>query len=88
MSTRNLLVGKGRPARKDNNLTAICEQTENVGASTSHNPMGLHGLLHGLLYILLLLLLLPSNTEQVGSYVSDLYSGGGRFENRAGYKLV
>jgi hypothetical protein len=24
--------------------------TENVGASTSHNPMGLHGLLQGWLY--------------------------------------
>jgi hypothetical protein len=24
---------------------------ENVGASTSHNPMGLHGLLQGQLYI-------------------------------------
>jgi hypothetical protein len=25
MSTRNLPVGKGRPARKDYNLTDICE---------------------------------------------------------------
>jgi hypothetical protein len=25
MSTRNLLEGKGRPARKADNLTAICE---------------------------------------------------------------
>jgi hypothetical protein len=25
MSTRNLPEGKGRPARKANNLTAICE---------------------------------------------------------------
>jgi hypothetical protein len=25
MSTRNILVGKGRPARKADNLTAICE---------------------------------------------------------------
>jgi hypothetical protein len=43
MSTRNLPGYKGRPARKADNLTAIC--LENVGASTSHNPMGLHGLL-------------------------------------------
>jgi hypothetical protein len=27
MSTRNLPVGKGRPARKADNLTAICEPT-------------------------------------------------------------
>jgi hypothetical protein len=49
MSTRNLPRDKGRPARKDDNLTAICEPDclENVGASTSHNPMGLHGLLQG-----------------------------------------
>jgi hypothetical protein len=44
--------GKGLPARKAHNLTAICEpmSRENVGASTSHNPMGLHGLLQGQLY--------------------------------------
>jgi hypothetical protein len=41
---------KGWPARKADNLTAICEPTvENVGASTSHNLTGLHGLLQGLL---------------------------------------
>jgi hypothetical protein len=47
MSARNLPGGNGRPARKADNLTAICEPTvwESVGASTSHNPMGLHGLL-------------------------------------------
>jgi hypothetical protein len=28
---------------------------QNVGASTSHNPMGLHGLLQGYLYLYLLL---------------------------------
>jgi hypothetical protein len=44
MSARNLPGGKGRPERGGDNLTAICE---NVGASTSHNPMGLHGLLQG-----------------------------------------
>jgi hypothetical protein len=46
MSTRNLHGDKGQPARKADNLTAICE-LENVEASTSHNPMGLHGLLQG-----------------------------------------
>jgi hypothetical protein len=47
MSTRILPGGKGRPMRKANNLTAICEPIclENVGASTFHKPMGLHGLL-------------------------------------------
>jgi hypothetical protein len=45
MSTRTLPEGKGWSARKADNLTAICEQIclEHVGASTSHNPMGLHG---------------------------------------------
>jgi hypothetical protein len=53
MSTRNIPGDKGRPARKADNLTAICEPTveENVGASTSHNPMGLHGLLQGQFYL-------------------------------------
>jgi hypothetical protein len=48
MSTRNLPEGKGRPARKADNLTAVCELClEHTGTSTSHNPMGLHGLLQG-----------------------------------------
>jgi hypothetical protein len=38
-STGNLPGGKGRPARKADNLTAIC--VEIVGASTSHYPMDL-----------------------------------------------
>jgi hypothetical protein len=44
MSTSNLPGDEGRPARKADNLTADCLQ--NIGASVSHNPMGLHGLLH------------------------------------------
>jgi hypothetical protein len=47
MSIGNIPGGKERPAREADNLTAICEPIDNVGASTSHNPMGLHGLLHG-----------------------------------------
>jgi hypothetical protein len=47
MSTRNLPGGKGRPARKANNLSVIYEYEsivyKNVGAWASHNPMGLHG---------------------------------------------
>jgi hypothetical protein len=44
MSTRNLLEGKGRPARRANNLTAVSRLSrQNVGASTSYNRMGLHG---------------------------------------------
>jgi hypothetical protein len=45
MSTRNLPGRKGRPARKADNLTAICESI--VYKSTSHNPMSLLGLLQG-----------------------------------------
>jgi hypothetical protein len=53
MITRNLTGGKGRPARKANNLTAICEPTvqKNEGSSTSQNPMGLHVLLQGQFYL-------------------------------------
>jgi hypothetical protein len=49
MSTRNLRGGKLRPKRKADNLAAIfrADCLENVGASTSHNPMGLHGMLQG-----------------------------------------
>jgi hypothetical protein len=48
MSTRNLSGGKGRQARKADNLTAIYEPiVQKMGASTSHNPMTLHGLLQG-----------------------------------------
>jgi hypothetical protein len=43
MSTRNLPGGKKRPARRADNLVAICESNY-VGASTSRNPKGLHGL--------------------------------------------
>jgi hypothetical protein len=52
-STRNIPGGEGRPARKADNLTTICELIvyKNVGASTSHNPMGLHGPLQGYLYL-------------------------------------
>jgi hypothetical protein len=39
-------VGKARPVRKPDNLTAICEP----GSSTSHNPIGFHGLQQGQLY--------------------------------------
>jgi hypothetical protein len=49
MSTRNIPGDEGRPARKADNLTAICEPIvyKNVGASTSHSPMSLHGPLQG-----------------------------------------
>jgi hypothetical protein len=49
MSTRNLPGFKGLPARKADNLTAICEPTvqKKLGASTSQNHVGLHGLLQG-----------------------------------------
>jgi hypothetical protein len=44
MCTRNLPGGKRRSAPKADNLTDFLED---VGASTSHNTMGLHGLLQG-----------------------------------------
>jgi hypothetical protein len=48
MSTRNLLGGKGRPARKADNLTAICEPSVYKMCQPRRlNPMGLHGLLQG-----------------------------------------
>jgi hypothetical protein len=47
MSTRNVPVSKERPARKADNLTAICELIVYVGTSTSQYPMGPHGLLQG-----------------------------------------
>jgi hypothetical protein len=49
MSTRNLLVGKGPPARKPATSPPSVSQffKENVGTSTSYNHMGLHGLLQG-----------------------------------------
>jgi hypothetical protein len=51
-STRNLPGGKGQLACKADSFTAICEPTlQNVGASISHNPVGLHGLLQGQLYL-------------------------------------
>jgi hypothetical protein len=55
MSTRNIPGGKGWPVRKADNLTAICELIvyKNVGASTSHSLIGLHGPLQGYLYLYL-----------------------------------
>jgi hypothetical protein len=55
ISTRNLPRCKERPAFKVDNVTAICEPIvwKNIGASTSHNAMGLHGLLQGYLYLYL-----------------------------------
>jgi hypothetical protein len=47
------LGNKVRPVRRADNLTTIYEP-ENVGSLTSHNPIGLQGLLRGsftLLYL-------------------------------------
>jgi hypothetical protein len=49
MSIRNLPGGNGCPEREAD-FTAICEMTiwkQKIGASTSHNLMGIHGLLQG-----------------------------------------
>jgi hypothetical protein len=43
-----MFLGSGAQlVRRVHNLTGICELTvlDNVGSSTSHNPIGLHGLL-------------------------------------------
>jgi hypothetical protein len=45
MSTRNFPGGKKVPARRTDNLAAICgRMSENVGGSTSDKPKDLHGL--------------------------------------------
>jgi hypothetical protein len=50
MSTKNLpgRIKGGQHVRLTNSLPSVSRLSrENVGASTSHNPMGLHGLLQG-----------------------------------------
>jgi hypothetical protein len=49
MSTRNIPGGKGQPARRgwQPHRHLWPNFLVNVGASTSHNPVGLHGLLQG-----------------------------------------
>jgi hypothetical protein len=47
MSTRNLPGSKGQPVRKADSLTAICVDNVGKAPTTSHNPMGLQGLLQG-----------------------------------------
>jgi hypothetical protein len=44
-----VLGSKVRPVRGADNLTAIygADCLDNVGLLTSHNPIGLHGLLRG-----------------------------------------
>jgi hypothetical protein len=53
MSTRNLPGGRGggslRPTTLPQSVSRMSR--ENVGASTSHNSMGLHDLLQGQIYI-------------------------------------
>jgi hypothetical protein len=72
MSTRNIPGGEGRPAHKAD-LTAICEPIvyKNVGTSTSHSPMGLHGPLQGYLYLLnftCLVLVVHYSSQSEGGY--------------------
>jgi hypothetical protein len=55
MTTRNLPGGKKRPARRADNLPpSVKRMSENVGASTSRNPKGLHGLYKDNFYLLTL----------------------------------
>jgi hypothetical protein len=44
MSTRNLGVKSGRRVGLTTLPPSVCRMSENVGASTSRNPKGLHGL--------------------------------------------
>jgi hypothetical protein len=47
MITRNLPVGEERPALRADNLAVVVymsRMSDNVGASASRNPKGLHGL--------------------------------------------
>jgi hypothetical protein len=45
MSNRNLPVGKKRPELRAETLPpSVSRMSENVGASTSHNPKELHGM--------------------------------------------
>jgi hypothetical protein len=44
MGARNIPGGKKCPSRRADNITAVSRMSENVGASTSRNPKGLHGL--------------------------------------------
>jgi hypothetical protein len=54
MSTMNLPGGKERPGSKADKATTTCEaiSRENLWASTSHNPIGLHGMLEVQLYLI------------------------------------
>jgi hypothetical protein len=48
MSTRNLPGGKGRPARKSDSLTAVCEPIVQKMWEPRHlTTVGLHSLLQG-----------------------------------------
>jgi hypothetical protein len=53
MNTKNLHGGKGGRRLRLTTLPPSASRlsTEKVGASTSHNPMGLHGLLQGEFYL-------------------------------------
>jgi hypothetical protein len=47
MSARNLPGDKGRPDRKADNLTAICELSRKMWEPRGLTPIGLHGQLQG-----------------------------------------
>jgi hypothetical protein len=76
MSTRNLPGGKKRPARRADNLAAIYEpMSKNVGASTSRNPKGLHGLYRdNFTFTTYLRLDLPSDLFPSGFPTNILYA--------------
>jgi hypothetical protein len=53
----------------------LADSLDNVGASTSHNPMGLHGLLQGYLHFTYLLYFFTF-TRKVKEYLGDLVVDG------------
>jgi hypothetical protein len=74
MSTRNLRGGLNRVGaygwQLHRYLWADC--LENVGSSTSHNPMGLHDLLQGYLYFLKLKLHILTRSVTTQSYMHEV----------------
>jgi hypothetical protein len=68
------MVKGGRPERRADNLTAISKLIclENVGASTSHSPMDLHGLLWERATVFITYYIAGCDTVQSGRNFSKL----------------
>jgi hypothetical protein len=70
---------------------SVSRFVDNVGASTSHNPIGLHGLLQGYLYLFLPMFLnslMPPCSRRIGTEVFYLKTEAeGSFETLLSTKL-